>query len=167
MDVEKLFHEIHPRLYRYLYRLTGDADAAEDVAQEAFVRLAGQALPEGEARPWLFTVATNLVRDRSRRAERHRRLQVRIPTGREPVPPDVATERREAVETVRRVLDQLPERDRTMLLMREEGFRYADIARVVGVAPGSVGTLLARAGRRFAEAYRGAVQREEVHDTSG
>jgi RNA polymerase sigma-70 factor (ECF subfamily) len=39
-----------------------------------------------------------------------------------------------------------------MLLMREEGFRYAEIAEAVGVAPGSVGTLLARALRRFSTA---------------
>jgi RNA polymerase sigma-70 factor (ECF subfamily) len=42
--------------------------------------------------------------------------------------------------------------------MREEGFRYAEIAEVVGVAPGSVGTLLARALRRFAAVYAEQVE---------
>jgi DNA-directed RNA polymerase specialized sigma24 family protein len=44
--------------------------------------------------------------------------------------------------------------------MREEGFKYEEIANVVGVAPASVGTLIARALRRFVEVYRaqGAVE---------
>jgi DNA-directed RNA polymerase specialized sigma24 family protein len=40
-----------------------------------------------------------------------------------------------------------------LLLMREEGFKYEEIAGVIGVAPASVGTLIARALRRFAELY--------------
>ena len=51
MDVDRLFHRLYPPLFRYLHRLTGDADAADDAAQEAFVRLTKQTLPEDEARP--------------------------------------------------------------------------------------------------------------------
>jgi RNA polymerase sigma-70 factor, ECF subfamily len=167
VDYDRLFHRYHPQLYRYLHRLTGDADAAEDVAQEAFVRLADQALGEDDVRPWLFTVAVNLVRDRARKAERHRRLEVHVPRPATPEPPDRAAERAVAVARVRRALDALPERDRMILLMREEGFHYDEIARAIEVAPGSVGTLLARAGRRFAEAF-GAVAdiRETVNESS-
>jgi RNA polymerase sigma-70 factor, ECF subfamily len=50
---------------------------------------------------------------------------------------------------VRTVLERIPERDRQLLLMREEGFKYDEIARVIGVAPASVGTLIARALRKF------------------
>ena len=53
-----------------------------------------------------------------------------------------------------RVVVQLSERDRQILLMREEGFRYEEIAKSIDVAPGSVGTLIARALKRFASAYR-------------
>jgi RNA polymerase sigma-70 factor (ECF subfamily) len=59
------------------------------------------------------------------------------------------------------VLDRLPERDRQLLLMREEGFKYEEIARVVGVAPASVGTLIARALKRFVAMYEA---REVVDD---
>jgi DNA-directed RNA polymerase specialized sigma24 family protein len=41
-----------------------------------------------------------------------------------------------------------------LLLMREEGFRYEEIAAVIGVAPASVGTLIARALKRFADVYQ-------------
>lgn len=166
MDYERVFRLVHPQLFRYLHRLTGDADAADDAAQEAFVRLTRQTIAEADVRPWLFTVATNLVRDRARKADRHRRLELHVPTPESATLPDAVTERKQTVAAVRRALDLLPERDRTILLMREEGFRYDEIARAVGVAPNSVGTLLARAGRRFAEAF-GTVQtvRETVHDT--
>ena len=153
MNYDRLFNELYPALFRYLRRLTGDADAAEDAAQEAFVRLTQQSLPEDEVRPWLFTVSTNLIRDRARKAKRHRRLEPHVPKAQAPDPPDVSATRRERIARVREALEELAERDRVMLLMREEGFKYAEIARAVDVAAGSVGTLLARAARRFEEVY--------------
>lgn len=166
MDYDRVFAELYPALFRYLHRLTGDPDAAEDAAQEAFVRLTEQELPEEDARPWLFTVATNLIRDRARKADRHRRLEPHVPRANAPEAPDISTERRERIAMVRQVLDQLSERDRTMLMMREEGFRYAEIARAVDVAPGSVGTLLARAARRFEKTYAARRAEETIHDAS-
>jgi RNA polymerase sigma-70 factor, ECF subfamily len=65
---------------------------------------------------------------------------------------------------VRAALEEVPERDRTLLLMREEGFKYDEIARIVGVAPGSVGTLLARALNRFADVYRKLNEVEDADD---
>jgi RNA polymerase sigma-70 factor (ECF subfamily) len=62
--------------------------------------------------------------------------------------------RSSAPSGLRAALAELAPRDREILLMREEGFRYAEIAEVVGVAPSSVGTLLARALRRFSTVYR-------------
>lgn len=156
VDFESAYARHHPALFRYLHRLVGDADAAEDIAQEAFVRLLEHSVPEDSARAWLFTVATNLVRDRARARERHRRLLRNAGDEvepRAPAPPDAVVERAEAVRRVRAALDGLPARDRELLLMREEGFRYREIAEAIGVAPTSVGTLLARALRRFAAAY--------------
>jgi RNA polymerase sigma-70 factor, ECF subfamily len=163
VDFDGLFQTLYPSLYRYLHRLTGDADAAEDIAQEAFVRLLRQELPDAEVRPWLFTVAMNLVRDRARKSERRHRLLTNAPALSRPAAlPDEDLERTERILSVRRVLEQLPERDRQLLLMREEGFKYEEIAQVVGVAPASVGTLIARALKRFVEAYNG---REAVDDS--
>lgn len=154
MDFDALFKRLYPSLFRYLHRLTGDADTAEDIAQESFVRLLRQRLTEEEVRPWLFTVAMNLVRDRARKVERRHRLLTRAPHLVSATPmPDEGVERGERIDTVRSVLEKLPERDRQLLLMREEGFKYEEIAQVVGVAPASVGTLIARALKRFVEAY--------------
>jgi RNA polymerase sigma-70 factor, ECF subfamily len=156
VDFDAVFETLYPPLYRYLHRLTGDQDVADDIAQEAFVRLLRQSLPESEVRPWLFTVGTNLVRDRARKAQRQQRLLTgtRDLTGRPPQP-DEHTEREERIAAVRLVLDRLPQRDRQLLLMREEGFKYDEIARAIGVAPASVGTLIARALKKFAAELEG------------
>ena len=152
---DALFRRLYPSVFRYLQRMTGDADAADDMAQEAFVRLLGRDMPDNEARLWVFTVATNLLRDRGRTSRRRERLlQAADWKPNAPPLPDEALDRSRTISRVRSALDQVPPRDRQMLLMREEGFRYDEIARAAGVAPGSVGTLLARAARRFAAAYR-------------
>jgi RNA polymerase sigma-70 factor (ECF subfamily) len=154
VDFDSLFQKLYPSLFRYLHRLTGDADVADDIAQEAFMRLLRQSLPEAEVRPWLFTVAMNLVRDHARKVERRSRLLTTAPVLVSGTPlPDEAVERSEQVGLVRAVLEQLSVRDQQLLLMREEGFKYEEIARVIGVAPASVGTLIARALRRFSELY--------------
>ncbi len=135
-DFDTLYRRVQPSLFRYLNRLTADPDAAEDAVQEAFVRLLSRPdLGEDAARLWLFTVGTNLVRDRGRMMARRRRLLSALPVSPSSGPlPDEALERAERVRGVREALERLPERDRQMLLMREEGFRYAEIAAAVEVA---------------------------------
>jgi RNA polymerase sigma-70 factor, ECF subfamily len=165
VDFDSVFAELYPSLFRYLHRLTGDEDVAEDIAQEAFVRLLRQPLPDDEIRPWLFTVAMNLVRDRARRNERRQRLLTTAPSlVSRPALPDEDVERTERINAVREVLDRIPERDRQLLLMREEGFKYDEIARVVGVAPASVGTLIARALRKFVSEYEGREALDDPRD---
>ena len=161
VDFDAVFAKLYPSLFRYLQRLTGDDDVAEDIAQESFVRLLRQSLPEDEIRPWLFTVAMNLVRDRARKSERRQRLLTSAPNlvTRTPLP-DEDMERSEQIAAVRVVLRRLPERDRQLLLMREEGFKYDEIARVIGVAPASVGTLIARALKKFVAEF----EAREVND---
>jgi RNA polymerase sigma factor (sigma-70 family) len=70
----------------------------------------------------------------------------------------------DAILDVRRALEDLGARDRIVLMLRHSGFSYAEIAEAVGLAPNSVGTILARAQRRFRETYEGAphsARREE------
>jgi RNA polymerase sigma factor (sigma-70 family) len=153
VSFESVWARHHAALFRYAHRWTGEPDAAEDVVQEAFARYLRSGVPEDEARPWLFRVAGNLLRDARRRRIRRRGLL------RTWVPPDSGASQvgpAAEVSAAREALAGLAERDRTMLLMREEGFSYAEIADVVNVTPSSVGTLLARALRRFKEAYERA-----------
>lgn len=146
---EVVFAHHHEPLHRYLSRLTGDADLAADLAQEAFLRLLEQRPPPEEPRPWLFRVGTNLVRETGRRTQRHRVLdqdgRARGAHGDSPRSPASVVDRETARRRVRHALEALSEKERQALLMREEGFKHREIAEALGTTTGSIGTLLRRA----------------------
>jgi RNA polymerase sigma factor (sigma-70 family) len=149
----RLFEEQFASLFRYLNRLTGDADLAEDIAQEVLVRLHQRGSMPEDTRGWMGAVANNLLRDDRRTAKRRLRLLASQPAdataGASPPDADekvLADERRAAV---RAALAQLSDRDRQMLLLRHEGYSYREIAQAAGVAESSVGTLLIRATSAF------------------
>ena len=155
-DVDRLFREYHQPLVRYLTRRLGDRDWAEEVAQETFLRALKQESIVSE-RSWLFAVATNLVRDEARKdIRRRRRLELlREQAKAEEIvdPEPLSIERDQEAAIARKALDQLTERDREALLMREEGLDYTEIANALELSVSSVGTTLARARRRLVEAY--------------
>jgi RNA polymerase sigma-70 factor (ECF subfamily) len=155
MDTARLYDEHHASLYRYLVRLTGDADLADDAAQETFARLVARPPRDENPRAWLFTVATNLVRGWSNRRKRRNQLiqagAARMPSADQPRDPAAAAEAAQIRTLVRKALAALSDRERTILLMREEGFAHREIAAVVGTTTGSVGTMIARAMDKLAE----------------
>lgn len=155
MDAAALFNEHHAGLVRYLVRLTGDGDLAADAAQEAFARLVADPPRDERPRAWLFTVATNVVRAAANSSRRRKALlesaAARVPVGNAPGRPDDELERNELGQTVRAALDSLSEKERTVVLMREEGFTHREIAEAVGTTTGSVGTMVARALDKLAE----------------
>lgn len=141
-----------PSLFRYLVRLSGDADVAADLMQETFMRLYDRGSLPADVRAWLTTVATNLLRDDRRTAARRTHLADRFNADAMPSAspqPDALAEAHERRDAVRAALATLPERDRQLLLLRHEGFSYHEIAAAVGVAASSVGTLLVRATAAF------------------
>jgi RNA polymerase sigma-70 factor (ECF subfamily) len=155
--VEELFATHFPRVFRIVNRLSGEPDLAADVAQDAFVRLFERgSLPDTPV-AWVITVALNQFRNRA--AKRSRRLRL-LTTERaaavlsDPPPsPAQAVAGTEARSRVRAALARLPERERRMLLLCAEGYRYRDIATALNINEASVGTLLARAKRAFRDAY--------------
>lgn len=153
----ELFDAHFERLYRYLDRLSGERELAADLAQEAFVKLYRRgSLPE-RPEAWLITVATNLFRNiKSTRIRRRRLLTDARGEGVHSDPPPSPADAASAEESRRRVrsaIDRLPERERRILLLRAEGYRYRDIAAALDLNEASIGTLLARAKRAFREAY--------------
>jgi RNA polymerase sigma-70 factor (ECF subfamily) len=167
-DIERLFHAYNGMLVRYLTRRLGDRDWAEEVAQETFVRALRQEAIVNE-RAWLFTVANNLVRDEARRdARRRRHLELLRAEQRDAAvePEPLSIERAQEAAMARRALEALAERDRLALLMREEGLDYHEIAEALGLSVGSIGTTLARARRRLAEAFE-ALQRGDRSRRAG
>ena len=173
-NAERLFREYHAMLVRYLTRRLGDRDWAEDVAQETFVRALRQESIAHE-RSWVFAVANNLVRDDARRSSRQRRhlellaAEARDGEGATVEPQEPAQETAQESADARRALEAVTERDRQALLMKEEGLGYGEIAEVLGIEKGSVGTTLSRARRRLAETYevlRDERRRREGHAAS-
>ncbi len=154
--VTELFRTQFDALYRYMDRLSGDADLAKDLAQEAFVRLYQRRSMPDNASAWLVQVATNLYRDSRRNSQRREAIAERN-TLRIAPPDQLAADatllEAETRSRVRTILDALPLRDRQLLLLRHEGHSYREIAQITGIAPGSVGTLLIRATQAFRRAF--------------
>jgi RNA polymerase sigma-70 factor (ECF subfamily) len=156
-----LTERLLPRAWRHAARVLGDAAEAEDVAQEAMLRL-WRAAPDwrqdGAAQPatWLHRVVANLAIDRLRRAGRS--------TGLDPEddPPDDApgAEARLIEEGRRSALDnalaQLPERQRQAVVLRHiEGMSNPEIAESLGIGVEAVESLTARGKRALKAALEG------------
>ncbi len=171
---ETVFREHYGPVFAVAYRLLGSAAEAEDAAQEAFLRLYEHPLPAGRdhnLRGWLLRVTTNLaynaLRSRGRRRVREERagsMRAAAETASEgqDAAARSAADAADAAARVRAVLARLPERQGQLLLLRQAGLTYAELATALGVAPGSVGTLLARAERAFRDQY--AKLEEMEHD---
>lgn len=167
MAARVLVLRLSPRLLSYVYRLLRDRAEAEDVVQEALLRLWRMA-PDwrsGEARvtTWLYRVATNLVTDRQR-ARQRRRLAALEDT---PEPADAApgavaqmieADRMAALDAA---LACLPERQRQAVILRHlEGLSNPEIAAILEIGVEAVESLTARGKRALAAALAG--QRAEL-----
>jgi len=153
----ELFDVHFHRLFRYLGRLSGDPDLAADVVQEAFVRLYQRGSAPEDPGAWLISVAMNLFRNEMGKRSRRLRLLTQergdLTLGDPPPAPDEAAMAGDSRRAVRAALDGLPERDRMLLLLQAEGYRYGEIAAALRLNEASIGTLLARARRAFRRAY--------------
>jgi RNA polymerase sigma-70 factor (ECF subfamily) len=160
---EQLFLRYYEQVYRLLRSVLGGVGSAEDAAQEAFLELyrnPPRLEAGGRLTPWLCRVAFNRAYDMLRSERRARDRMERASSWSAPDESDAGLLRTEEQIRVRDALARLQERQVKLLLLRAEGFSYAEIAGVLGVAPGSVGTLLARAARALLKEYQGAEQLE-------
>lgn len=145
----------------YLTRLSGSRDRAEDLAQEAFLRLYGSASTYSERgflQALLFRIATNLLRSEERRERRLRLLAPLLGTSRHAEaagPSGLLAE--ELHREVGAAIAALPLDYRVPLVLHEiEGWAYADVARELGCREGTVKSRIHRARgllRRRLEPY--------------
>lgn len=154
-----LFDGHFERIFRYLDRMSGDPDLAADLAQETFVRLYRRGRCPDAPEAWLVSVAMNLFRNARTTAARRRRLltplRARRSHGDPPPSPEARLDAERSRLRVRAALDRLDERERSLLLLRAEGYSYRDLASALDLHEASVGTLLARARTAFRDAYGG------------
>lgn len=154
--LDEVFRSARPSLVHLVSRVL-DAGEAEDVVQDAFLRLEGHQVlhrPEPEVVAWLRRVALNLAFNRARDLGRWKDRAIRGGQfTHEPVDPAAEAIRSDERDSVRKVLNQLPDKQRNCLLLRHTGYSYAEIAATLGIPAASVGTTLARAERAFKTRY--------------
>lgn len=157
-NFEEIVQHHQRRVYRVIYLLVRDADIADTLTQECFLRAyQKRAGFRGECRidTWLLRIAVNLVRDHSknRRASFWRKLvgfDEMEAAEREPHAADPTAERvllaREQLDAVRNGLSSLSQQQREVFLLRfGEEMALAEIANVLGLQVGSVKAQLSRA----------------------
>ena len=135
-------------LLRYATRLLGgDADRAQDVVQDTFIRLMAQPSDsvEGHVAEWLFTVCRNRSHDVLRKEGRMKRFeegQAERLTAADPRP-GRTLERNEQHEAVLRLIGRLPHNQQEVIRLKfQNGFSYQEISRITALSVTNVGFIL-------------------------
>lgn len=169
-DFDEIIRLHQRRVYRVIYLLVRDADAADTLTQECFLRAyqnRGRFRGECRIETWLFRIAVNLVRDhaKNRRVSFWRKLVGLNEKEESPnvaatvAAPQPSAERvllaREELDAVWEAVNSLSEQQRTIFLLRfAEELPLGEIAEMLGVSIGSVKSQLCRATGKVREAVR-------------
>lgn len=161
-EVTAHFHELRDSVYRYVAYALRNPGEAEEITQEAFLKLYG-ALKGGQeiacVSAWVFSIARNLSIDRMRRRERlyiepvlepvWRLLEQRVPSGEPSCEQQLLwTARRREMQTA---LASLTSTQRQCFQLRVEGLRYREIAEILGMRISGVADAVQRAVKRLRE----------------
>jgi RNA polymerase sigma factor (sigma-70 family) len=154
-----LFERRAKTIYNYCFRRIGDWGTAEDMLSIVFLeawRRRHKELPPGKVLPWLYGIATNVVRNRRRSERRYREALARVPAS--PSAPDLGEEIIARLDDERRIgraldlLAKLPRRQReAFVLCVWSGLSYEDAAFALGVPVGTVRSRLSRARQALQE----------------
>lgn len=157
---EQVFLANYARVVSVVRRLVGDHARAEDLANEVFLKLYRLPMPKraiDNVPGWLYRTATNLAIDALRAsARRHRyeeaaaREEIKERTAESALDQSLRLERQ---ERVRAVLAELKPVQAQLLLLRASGHSYKELAEILDLEIGTVGTRLVRAEAAFEERY--------------
>ena len=140
-SADELFAEHRSGVFRYLCRMVGHADAARDLTQEVFLRVARTDVPERDAaglRAWIFTIARNVALNHFRDGQR-RPSEVTMGEAAAPAVQELSI-------ALQRALGALDDLDRDVFLLRETGgLSYAEVAATCGLTIEAVRARLHRA----------------------
>ncbi len=133
-DIESLYERYAGDVRRFALYLCGDRAMADEITSDTFVRawMAAGRIRQPTVKSYLFTIARNAYIDVLRRAARHRQLDENMPDPR--ISAQTQMEQTAEVRAVLAALQQLPELDRTILLMRAlDEMPYKEIAESLGI----------------------------------
>jgi len=139
-EFESFYRDTAPALLRYIRRVAGNSAFAEDILQNAYIRLLGRPLlPETGLRTYLYTIATNLIKDEWRRQARERHWwQLHSAAESYSIDPGLSADMSQLMNT-------LKPRERALLwLAYGEGFDHREIALILHVSERSVRVMLHR-----------------------
>jgi RNA polymerase sigma factor (sigma-70 family) len=149
------------RVYSFCRNRLRNPEEAQDAAQTAFLyalaSLRRGVIPRNEL-AWLLTIADNVCRASRRTLGRRLAHVANADVDElEAAAPSLNAETREQIAQLRAALEQLPDRQRQAILLREwQGLSYADIAEQLGLSLGAVETLLFRSRRSLMQRLRGS-----------
>jgi len=146
MIFHKLYKNYAKHVYRFAYWLTGDDAEAKDITSETFVRVwAAETNPRTESvKAYLFTISRNLYLQDRRKKVRLSAINDEMIDN--TILPDKKVEIISDLKQVLKALQQLPEMDRTVLIMKaEEEMSYKDIAQITGLSISAIKVKVFRA----------------------
>ncbi len=160
LSFQLLVERYQERIFGLVRHYASNAVEMEDIVQDTFVkayRKLGSFQHQSSFSTWLHRIAVNTALDFLKRTGRNPVLAVEDPESapgapgpRAVAPPDASLEQSEIVAITRRVLDELPEIFRTVLVLREfEDLAYQEMADLLGISIGTVESRLFRARARF------------------
>jgi len=158
--VTELFETMRESVYRYLVMVFGNPSEAEEITQEAFLRLLRH-LQGGRAvdhvRPWIFRVAHNLAVDMQKGRKYESSLDAEsweecYQSREDPDPnPEVRILQQENAQQLEALLARLSCQQRQCLILRAQGFRYDEIAKILRITASNVAQSLRRGIKKVAE----------------
>ncbi len=157
--IEALFQALESPLLSYALRLTGDLNAAEDLVQEAFMKLQAQFADVRDPRRWLYRIVHNLASNRRRESAKIIAIEAAgqndpaAGDAADPAPlPDEQLVRMEGIGLVRLTLESLDERSRELIRLKfTENLSYKEMSGRTGLTTGNVGYILHCALKSMAE----------------
>jgi RNA polymerase sigma-70 factor (ECF subfamily) len=143
-----MFERHHDELFRAALRVCRDPATAEDLVQEALLRLMIEIDTKGSpdnVRAWLHRVITNLALSLGRRATVSRRYAAALVRSDEPATPEAIVLDLEARRALAAALETLPEATRNALVLAASGYPGAEIAAAIGRSDTATRTMMSRA----------------------
>ena len=139
--LEELFRTYHNDVYRYLYSLSHEPSLSEDLASEVFLKVVksiGTFRGEADIKTWLFSIARHEWYDHLRKKNRQIRTEAMTEFCESmDLGPEAKYHMQEIIRRIYSLLEQEPERTRSIVMMRLDGYSFYEIGQKFGISESS------------------------------